>query len=115
MCVWCVCVVCVCVCVCLSVGSGGNNHAVEHYAVAKYPLAVKLGTITADGGDVFSYDEDDMVLDPHLGQHLAHWGINIASMTKVGGASGCGCGLGMWVMVEPVHEVSVPTPRLMQP
>ncbi len=30
-------------------GSGGNNHAVEHYAIAKYPLAVKLGTITPDG------------------------------------------------------------------
>jgi ubiquitin carboxyl-terminal hydrolase 5/13 len=30
-------------------GSGGNNHAVEHYELTKYPLAVKLGTITADG------------------------------------------------------------------
>lgn len=29
-------------------GSGGNNHAVEHYNETKYPLAVKLGTITAD-------------------------------------------------------------------
>jgi hypothetical protein len=29
-------------------GSGGNNHAVEHYQQTKYPLAVKLGTITAD-------------------------------------------------------------------
>ncbi|KAA3670699.1 ubiquitin carboxyl-terminal hydrolase 5/13 [Paragonimus westermani] len=27
-------------------GSGGNNHAVEHYQRTKYPLAVKLGTIT---------------------------------------------------------------------
>lgn len=30
-------------------GSGGNNHAVEHYQVTSYPLAVKLGTITPDG------------------------------------------------------------------
>lgn len=56
-------------------GSGGNNHAVEHYTLTNYPLAVKLGTITKDGkGDVYSYSEDDMVEDPHLIQHLAHWG-----------------------------------------
>lgn len=30
-------------------GSGGNNHAVDHYEQAKYPLAVKLGTITGEG------------------------------------------------------------------
>jgi ubiquitin carboxyl-terminal hydrolase 5/13 len=30
-------------------GTGGNNHAVENYAITKYPLAVKLGTITPDG------------------------------------------------------------------
>nr|DAD46854.1 TPA_asm: hypothetical protein HUJ06_016791 [Nelumbo nucifera] len=29
-------------------GSGGNNHAIEHYKETNYPLAVKLGTITAD-------------------------------------------------------------------
>ena len=30
-------------------GTGGNNHASEHYQQMKYPLAVKLGTITPDG------------------------------------------------------------------
>ena len=30
-------------------GSGGNNHALDHYAEVKYPLAVKLGTITPTG------------------------------------------------------------------
>lgn len=30
-------------------GSGGNNHAVEHFRETGYPLAVKLGTITPDG------------------------------------------------------------------
>lgn len=30
-------------------GSGGNNHALEHYKITGYPLAVKLGTITPDG------------------------------------------------------------------
>lgn len=29
-------------------GSGGNNHAVEHYQTTGYPLAAKLGTITPD-------------------------------------------------------------------
>lgn len=56
-------------------GSGGNNHAVEHYNETKYPLAVKLGTITKEGkSDVYSYIEDDMVEDPKLVEHLAHWG-----------------------------------------
>lgn len=63
-------------------GSGGNNHALEHYAEVHYPLAVKLGTITPDGADVYSYDEDDMVEDPLLAKHLAHFGINIAHMEK---------------------------------
>ncbi|XP_076234038.1 ubiquitin specific protease 5 isoform X2 [Calliopsis andreniformis] len=64
-------------------GTGGNDHAVEHYRTTGYPLAVKLGTITKEGkGDVFSYDENDMVEDPNLVSHLAHWGINIAQMEK---------------------------------
>ncbi|KZC06438.1 PREDICTED: ubiquitin carboxyl-terminal hydrolase 5 [Dufourea novaeangliae] len=64
-------------------GTGGNDHAVEHYSTTGYPLAVKLGTITKEGkADVFSYDEDDMVDDPHLIQHLSHWGINITQMEK---------------------------------
>jgi ubiquitin carboxyl-terminal hydrolase 5/13 len=63
-------------------GSGGNNHAVEHYERHRYPLGVKLGTITPAGGDVYSYAEDDMVEDPKLAQHLQHFGINVASMTK---------------------------------
>lgn len=55
----------------------------DYYDETKYPLAVKLGTITPDGADVFSYDEDNMVEDPKLSQHLAHFGIDITSMTKV--------------------------------
>ena len=44
---------------------------------------LNLGTITPDGkGDVFSYAEDDMVLDPYLKQHLAHFGIKIQDMEK---------------------------------
>jgi len=63
-------------------GSGGNNHAVEYYQETKYPLAVKLGTITQDGADVYSYDEDDMVEDCKIKEHLAHFGINIKNMEK---------------------------------
>jgi ubiquitin carboxyl-terminal hydrolase 5/13 len=64
----------------------GNGAAMRHFQATgnKYPLCVKLGTITAKGGDVFSYapDEDDMVLDPKLGEHLEHWGINMMQQTK---------------------------------
>ncbi len=64
-------------------GSGGNNHALEYYEKTKYPLCVKLGTITPDGkGDVFSYAEDNMVEDPWLKQHLAHFGIQVTEMQK---------------------------------
>lgn len=63
-------------------GSGGNNHAVEHYEKHKYPLSVKLGTITPDTADVYSYGEEDMVLDPLLGVHLSHFGIDVQEMTK---------------------------------
>lgn len=65
-------------------GTGGNDHAVNHYQATKYPLAVKLGTITSDleGADVFSYPEDDSVEDPLLAQHLAHFGIDFSSLQK---------------------------------
>lgn len=63
-------------------GSGGNNHALEHYDRCKYPLAVKLGTITPESADIYSYPEEDMVLDPHLPEHLAHFGIDIQKLTK---------------------------------
>ncbi|PON86677.1 Ubiquitinyl hydrolase [Trema orientale] len=65
-------------------GTGGNNHAVEYYKETNYPLAVKLGTITADleGADVFSYPEDESVLDPLLAQHLAFFGIDFSSLQK---------------------------------
>jgi len=67
-------------------GSGGNGAALRHYETTgcKYPLVVKLGTITPHGADVYSYasDEDDMVTDPYLATHLAHWGINMLAMEK---------------------------------
>ncbi|GIM06941.1 hypothetical protein Vretimale_11173 [Volvox reticuliferus] len=67
-------------------GSGGNGAALRHFESTgrRYPLVVKLGTITPHSADVYSYapDEDDMVTDPHLAQHLAHWGIDIMKMEK---------------------------------
>ncbi|NXN58345.1 UBP13 hydrolase, partial [Rynchops niger] len=61
-------------------GSGGNGHAIEHYKEMGYPLAVKLGTITPDGADVYSFDEEEPVLDPHIAKHLAHFGIDMLQM-----------------------------------
>ena len=51
-------------------GTGGNGAALAHYHETgdRYPLVVKLGTITPSGADVFSYaaDENDMVTDAKL-------------------------------------------------
>lgn len=70
-------------------GTGGSNGALDHCNEEKakgnlYPLVVKLGTITPQGADVYSYasDEDDMVKDPLLAEHLAHWGIDVMRMEK---------------------------------
>jgi ubiquitin carboxyl-terminal hydrolase 5/13 len=65
-------------------GTGGNDHALEHYNETNYPLAVKLGTITADleTADVYSYPEDETVEDPLLAQHLSFFGIDFSSLKK---------------------------------
>ena len=45
---------------------------------------MKLGTITPHGADVWSYaaDEDALVKDPLLAEHLSHWGIDIMRLEK---------------------------------
>lgn len=68
-------------------GSGGTGAALTHFNATgnKYPLCVKLGTITPDGkADIYSYDpsEDKMVKDPYLRQHLAHFGLDMKQMKK---------------------------------
>lgn len=67
-------------------GTGGSGAALMHFEQTerKYPLVVKLGTITPQGADVYSYapDEDDMVIDPYLSEHLAHWGIKMQQQVK---------------------------------
>jgi ubiquitin carboxyl-terminal hydrolase 5/13 len=65
-------------------GTGGNNHGVEHYQATGHPLVVKLGTIESGGekADVYSYPEDDMVIDEHLVKHLEYFGIDITELKK---------------------------------
>ncbi len=65
-------------------GSGGTGAGLKHYMESgeKYPLAVKLGTITPEGADVFSYAENEMVIDSNLKQHLAHFGIDMDRQQK---------------------------------
>lgn len=67
-------------------GSGGSGSALEHYEATgrQYPLAVKLGTITPHGADVWSYaaDEDALVIDPLLAEHLSFWGIDVMKLEK---------------------------------
>ncbi|XP_038672538.1 ubiquitin carboxyl-terminal hydrolase 13 [Scyliorhinus canicula] len=63
-------------------GSGGNGHALEHYRETRYPLAVKLGTITPVGADVYSFDEEEAVLDANIAEHLMHFGIDMLKMHK---------------------------------
>lgn len=67
-------------------GSGGSNGALDHFLATgeKYPLVVKLGTITADSStaDCYSYakDEDGPVLIPNLAELLEKRGIHVSKM-----------------------------------
>ncbi|KAF6002004.1 Ubiquitin carboxyl-terminal hydrolase 13 [Cyanidiococcus yangmingshanensis] len=69
-------------------GTGGNNHAWEHYkscggSNADHAVAVKLGTITADGtADVHCYACDELRIDPDLERHLGAFGIDIHGEEK---------------------------------
>jgi len=69
-------------------GSGGSNGALDHFHETgdKYPLVVKLGTITADvnTADCYSYakDEDGPVKIPNLADLLDKRGILVAAMKK---------------------------------
>jgi ubiquitin carboxyl-terminal hydrolase 5/13 len=64
-------------------GTGGNGHGVEHTQTSKHPVAVKLGSLTADGtADIYCYTCDEERIDPELPNHLLHWGINIKDRIK---------------------------------
>ena len=62
-------------------GLPGNGHALEHYSATQHTVAVKLGSITADGkADLFCYKDDEEIVDPDLSKHLDHWGIRLAEV-----------------------------------
>jgi ubiquitin carboxyl-terminal hydrolase 5/13 len=69
-------------------GSGGTNGALDHFIETgeKYPLVVKLGTITEDveSADCYSYarDEDGPVKIPNLKELLEKRGVCVAGMQK---------------------------------
>ncbi|KAL3119016.1 hypothetical protein niasHT_003799 [Heterodera trifolii] len=63
-------------------GIKGNGHAKAHFESTGFPLVVKLGTIENGDGDIYSYNEDAPVSDPWLGQHLAHFGLDIKNFHK---------------------------------
>ncbi|EIE79390.1 hypothetical protein RO3G_04095 [Rhizopus delemar RA 99-880] len=52
-------------------GSGGNNHAIDHFQKTGHGVNVKMGTITPEG-----------TADHDLATHLANWGINVSHQLK---------------------------------
>ncbi|WPH00444.1 ubiquitin carboxyl-terminal hydrolase 14-like protein [Acrodontium crateriforme] len=64
-------------------GLPGNSHAKAHSQSTNHPVAVKLGSLTAEGNaDIYCYSCDDEKVDPELVSHLANWGIDIAGRIK---------------------------------
>ena len=67
----------------MGMGPPGNNHQVEHNTATGHPVAVKLGSLTAEGNaDIHCYACDEERTDPELVAHLANWGIDIAGRVK---------------------------------
>lgn len=61
----------------------GNQHALEHGKATGHAVAVKLGSITAEGtADVYCYTCDEERIDTELAAHLAHWYIDISGREK---------------------------------
>lgn len=64
-------------------GVGGHSHGLAHYDQSKHPASVKLGSITPEGtADVYCYACNEERQDPNLKDHLANFGIDIASREK---------------------------------
>ncbi|KAF2858832.1 ubiquitinyl hydrolase [Piedraia hortae CBS 480.64] len=64
-------------------GLPGNSHAKSHGEAESHTVAVKLGSLTADGSaDIYCYGCDDERIDPELVAHLANWGVDIAGRVK---------------------------------
>ncbi|KAH0786495.1 ubiquitin carboxyl-terminal hydrolase 14 [Histomonas meleagridis] len=64
-------------------GSGGNNHAVDHFDQTHHPVSVKLGTISPDGSaDLYCYQCDETVTDSKISEHLKPFGIDVQTSQK---------------------------------
>ncbi|EPS31280.1 hypothetical protein PDE_06235 [Penicillium oxalicum 114-2] len=64
-------------------GARGNSHALAHADATSHGVAVKLGSISAEGtADIYCYKCNEERTDPELAKHLAHWGINLAGREK---------------------------------
>ncbi|GAM86633.1 hypothetical protein ANO11243_046480 [Dothideomycetidae sp. 11243] len=64
-------------------GVGGNSHGLAHTDGSGHPVAVKLGSLTADGNaDIYCYACNEERVDPELVAHLANWGIDLAGRQK---------------------------------
>lgn len=64
-------------------GSKGNSHGLTHATSTSHAVAVKLGSITAEGSaDIYCYKCNEERVDPELATHLAHWGIYLAGREK---------------------------------
>ncbi|KAK3687107.1 ubiquitin C-terminal hydrolase Ubp14 [Vermiconidia calcicola] len=67
----------------MGMGPPGNGHQVAHNTSTAHPVAVKLGSLTAEGNaDIHCYACDEERTDPELVAHLANWGIDIAGRVK---------------------------------
>ncbi|BDD63817.1 hypothetical protein MAP00_008675 [Monascus purpureus] len=64
-------------------GVGGNSHALAHSSETSHAVAVKLGSITAEGSaDIYCYQCNEERVDPYISSHLSHWGINLKDREK---------------------------------
>lgn len=64
-------------------GLAGNSHALAHYQQSGHAVAVKLGTITAEGhADIYCYVCNEERLNPNLASDLSNFGIEIAAQVK---------------------------------
>ena len=61
-------------------GTGANNHGVDHWDSTQHSVALKMGTITADGtASIHCYACNDDVLDNKLAEHLLVCGIDMGT------------------------------------
>lgn len=63
-------------------------NAVQYVCYRKLGASLSLIAILFLCPDVYSYDEDDMVLDSKLPEHLSHFGIDMMTMEKASSVTG---------------------------